>query len=55
MVESWPGHTAIESLHVFEVASRVGSFTKAAELLSVSPSAVSRQITASKHFRCPAV
>lgn len=37
-------------LHVFEVASRVGSFTKAAELLSVSPSAVSRQITALEAF-----
>ena len=36
----------LNPLHVFEVASRVDSFTKAAELLSVSPSAVSRQITA---------
>jgi LysR family glycine cleavage system transcriptional activator len=36
----------LNPLYVFEVASRVGSFTKAAELLSVSPSAVSRQITA---------
>jgi LysR family glycine cleavage system transcriptional activator len=34
----------LNPLHVFEVASRVGSFTKAAEILSVSPSAVSRQI-----------
>jgi LysR family glycine cleavage system transcriptional activator len=36
----------LNPLHVFEVAARVDSFTKAAELLSVSPSAVSRQITA---------
>jgi LysR family glycine cleavage system transcriptional activator len=40
----------LNPLHVFEVASRVGSFTKAAELLSVSPSAVSRQITALEAF-----
>jgi hypothetical protein len=29
----------VNPLHVFEVASRVGSFTNAAEILSVSPSA----------------
>lgn len=40
----------LNPLHVFEVASRVGSFTKAAEFLSVSPSAVSRQITALEAF-----
>jgi len=34
----------------FEVASRVGSFTKAAEILSVSPSAVSRQIAALESY-----
>ena len=37
-------------LHVFEVASRVGSFTKAAKVLSVSPSAVSRQIAVLESF-----
>jgi LysR family glycine cleavage system transcriptional activator len=35
---------------VFEVASRVGSFTRAADVLSVSPSAVSRQIAALEAF-----
>lgn len=40
----------LNPLHVFEVASRVGSFTKAAEMLSVSPSAVSRQIAALEFF-----
>lgn len=40
----------LNPLHVFEVASRVGSFTKAAEVLSVSPSAVSRQIAALEAF-----
>lgn len=40
----------LNPLHVFEVASRVGSFTKAAEMLSVSPSAVSRQIAALETF-----
>src|SRR5262245_65621357 len=40
----------LNSLHVFEVASSVGSFTKAAELLSVTPSAVSRQISALESF-----
>jgi LysR family glycine cleavage system transcriptional activator len=40
----------LNSLHVFEVASSVGSFTEAAELLSVTPSAVSRQISALEGF-----
>jgi LysR family transcriptional regulator, glycine cleavage system transcriptional activator len=40
----------LNPLHVFEVASRVGSFTKAAEILSVSPSAVSRQIAALESY-----
>jgi LysR family glycine cleavage system transcriptional activator len=40
----------LNPLHVFEVASRVGSFTKAAEVLSVSPSAVSRQIAVLETF-----
>ena len=40
----------LNPLHVFEVAARVGSFTKAAELLSVSPSAVSRQIATLESF-----
>jgi LysR family glycine cleavage system transcriptional activator len=40
----------LNPLHFFEVASRVGSFTKAAELLRVSPSAVSRQITALESY-----
>ena len=40
----------LNPLHVFEVAARVGSFTKAAELLSVSPSAVSRQIATLETF-----
>lgn len=40
----------LNPLHVFEVASRFGSFTKAAEVLSVSPSAVSRQIAALETF-----
>ncbi len=40
----------LNPLHVFEVASRVGSFTRAAEVLSVSPSAVSRQIAALEAF-----
>lgn len=40
----------LNPLHVFEVASRVGSFTKAAEVLSVSPSAVSRQIAVLESF-----
>ena len=40
----------LNPLHVFEVASSVGSFTKAAELLSVTPSAVSRQISALESF-----
>jgi LysR family transcriptional regulator, glycine cleavage system transcriptional activator len=40
----------LNPLHVFEVAARVGSFTKAAEILSVSPSAVSRQIAALEAF-----
>jgi LysR family transcriptional regulator, glycine cleavage system transcriptional activator len=34
----------LNPLHVFEVASRLGSFTKAAEELNVTQSAVSRQI-----------
>jgi LysR family glycine cleavage system transcriptional activator len=37
-------------LHVFEVAARFGSFTRAAEILTVSPSAVSRQIAALESF-----
>jgi LysR family glycine cleavage system transcriptional activator len=37
-------------LHVFQVAARVGSFTKAAEILGVSPSAVSRQIATLESF-----
>jgi LysR family transcriptional regulator, glycine cleavage system transcriptional activator len=40
----------LNPLHVFEVAARVGSFTKAAEMLCVSPSAVSRQIAALETF-----
>jgi LysR family glycine cleavage system transcriptional activator len=40
----------LNPLHVFEVASRVGSFTKAAKVLSVSPSAVSRQISVLESF-----
>jgi LysR family glycine cleavage system transcriptional activator len=40
----------LNPLHVFEVASRVGSFTRAAELLSVTPSAVSRQISTLETF-----
>ncbi len=40
----------LNPLHVFEVASRVGSFTKAAEILNVTPSAVSRQIAALETF-----
>jgi LysR family glycine cleavage system transcriptional activator len=40
----------LNPLHVFEVAARVGSFTKAAEILSVSPSAVSRQIATLEAF-----
>ena len=40
----------LNPLHVFEVASRVGSFTKAAEILSVTPSAVSRQIATLESF-----
>jgi LysR family transcriptional regulator, glycine cleavage system transcriptional activator len=40
----------LNPLHVFEVASSVGSFTKAAELLGVTPSAVSRQISALEGF-----
>lgn len=40
----------LNPLHVFEVASRVGSFTKAAEILSVTPSAVSRQIATLEAF-----
>jgi LysR family transcriptional regulator, glycine cleavage system transcriptional activator len=40
----------LNPLHVFEVASRVGSFTKAADVLSVTPSAVSRQIATLEAF-----
>ena len=40
----------LNPLYVFEVASRVGSFTRAAELLSVTPSAVSRQISTLESF-----
>jgi LysR family transcriptional regulator, glycine cleavage system transcriptional activator len=40
----------LNPLHVFEVAASVGSFTKAAEILSVSPSAVSRQISTLESF-----
>jgi LysR family transcriptional regulator, glycine cleavage system transcriptional activator len=40
----------LNPLHVFEVAARVGSFTRAADILSVSPSAVSRQIAALESF-----
>jgi LysR family transcriptional regulator, glycine cleavage system transcriptional activator len=40
----------LNPLHVFEVAARVGSFTRAAEILTVSPSAVSRQIAALESF-----
>jgi LysR family transcriptional regulator, glycine cleavage system transcriptional activator len=40
----------LNPLHVFEVAARVGSFTKAAEILRVSPSAVSRQIATLETF-----
>jgi LysR family glycine cleavage system transcriptional activator len=40
----------LNPLHVFEVAARVGSFTRAAEILSVSPSAVSRQIATLESF-----
>ena len=42
----------LNPLHVFEVASRVGSFTKAAEQLRVTPSAVSRQISTLEGFLC---
>jgi LysR family transcriptional regulator, glycine cleavage system transcriptional activator len=40
----------LNPLHVFEVAARAGSFTRAAEILTVSPSAVSRQIAALESF-----
>lgn len=40
----------LNPLHVFEVASRLGSFTKAARKLRVSQSAVSRQISVLEHF-----
>lgn len=40
----------LNPLYVFEVASRVGSFTRAAEILNVTPSAVSRQIAALETF-----
>ena len=40
----------LNPLHVFEVVSRLGSFTKAARKLRVSQSAVSRQITVLEHF-----
>jgi LysR family glycine cleavage system transcriptional activator len=40
----------LNPLHVFEVAARVGSFTRAADILTVSPSAVSRQIAALETF-----
>jgi LysR family glycine cleavage system transcriptional activator len=40
----------LNPLHVFEVAARVGSFTRAADILSVSPSAVSRQIASLEAF-----
>lgn len=40
----------LNPLHVFEVAARFGSFTRAAEILTVSPSAVSRQIAALESF-----
>lgn len=35
---------ALNALKAFEVAGRTGSFTRAAELLNVTQSAVSRQI-----------
>jgi LysR family glycine cleavage system transcriptional activator len=40
----------LNPLHVFEVAARVGRFTRAAEILNVSPSAVSRQIATLESF-----
>jgi LysR family transcriptional regulator, glycine cleavage system transcriptional activator len=40
----------LNPLHVFEVSSRVGSFTKAADVLGVTPSAVSRQIATLESF-----
>ena len=40
----------LNPLHVFEVASRLGSFTKAAQALGVTPSAVSRQIAVLEAF-----
>jgi LysR family glycine cleavage system transcriptional activator len=40
----------LNPLHVFEVASRLGSFTKAAKTLGVTPSAVSRQIATLEAF-----
>lgn len=40
----------LNPLHVFEVASRLGSFTKAAKKLRVSQSAVSRQISVLEHY-----
>lgn len=40
----------LNPLRVFGVAARAGSFTRAAEILSVSPSAVSRQITTLETF-----
>lgn len=42
MVRSLP---PLNPLHVFEVAARLGSFTSTAEMLGVTPSAVSRQIS----------
>jgi len=40
----------LNPLNVFEVAARVGSFTNAAEMLNVTPSAVSRQISTLESF-----
>jgi LysR family glycine cleavage system transcriptional activator len=40
----------LNPLYVFEVVGRVGSFTKAAEVLCVTPSAVSRQIASLEAF-----
>jgi LysR family glycine cleavage system transcriptional activator len=40
----------LNPLYVFEVASRVGNFTEAADLLGVTPSAVSRQISTLESF-----
>lgn len=40
----------LNPLYVFDVASRAGSFTKAAEILGVTPSAVSRQIAVLENF-----